>query len=193
MHVEQRDFFKSVRQRLPHYFTEPVVYDFGSLDINGNNRFLFVEPQYTGIDICRGQNVDVVGRAHEVVLPRLADVVISGEMLEHDRYWAQSILAMARWCRPGGLVLFSCASRGRLEHGTSRQKPDDSPMTNDYYQNLTQADVMRRIDIKALFSDFGFEYNPFPGDLYFWGIRNGMAVSDVSEAREAGRVGDLVA
>lgn len=180
MHGEQQSFFQSIRSGMPEFFYRPKVYDFGSLDINGNNRQLFREADYIGIDILEGPNVDVVGHAHEVDLPGLADVCISGEMLEHDVHWAESIKAMARWCRPGGLVLFSCAARGRPEHGTRRTTPKDSPGTLDYYRNLMQHDVEGAVPLADLFSAWEFEYNPWPGDLYFWGIRHGMAVPDIS-------------
>jgi hypothetical protein len=179
MHPEQQEFFRSVRERFPTLFNRGVVYDFGSLDINGNNRALFHKPKYTGIDIVDGKNVDVVGRAHEVELSGLADVCISGEMLEHDEYWPKSIIAMARWCREGGLVTFSCASRGRPEHGTRRTTPKDSPLTLDYYRNLMRRDVEKAVSLSDLFQDWEFRYNPIPGDLYFWGIRNGMAVPNI--------------
>ena len=81
MHAEQQDFFRTVLRARASYRERPVVYDFGSLDINGNNRGLFHDPAYLGIDICPGRNVDVVGHAHEIELSGLADVVISGESL----------------------------------------------------------------------------------------------------------------
>lgn len=182
MHPEQQEFFKQVRRERPQFFAGVKVYDFGALDINGSNRDLFEWVDYTGIDIMEGKNVDVVGRAHEVELPGLADVCISSEMLEHDEHWADSIRAMARWCRPGGLVVFSCASRGRPVHGTRLLKPWDSPMTLDYYRNLNAFDVERGVDLPSLFSEWDFEYNPFPGDLYFWGLRHAVAMPDVEAA-----------
>jgi SAM-dependent methyltransferase len=185
MHEEQQEFFRAVRGKFPDRFVRPKVYDFGSLDINGNNRGLFEEPDYLGIDICEGRNVDVVGRAHEVELPGLADVCISGEMLEHDEHWVDSIQAMAKWCRPGGLVLFSCASRNRPEHGTRRTTPADSPLTLDYYHNLTAFEVSREINLSNLFSAWKFEYNPCPGDLYFWGVRH-VALPDIPASASAG-------
>lgn len=182
MHTEQQEFFQMVKEAMPGRFNRPKVYDFGALDINGNNRPLFTKPKYTGIDIVEGKNVDVVGLAHEVELPGLADVCISGEMLEHDVHWRDSFLAMAKWCRPNGLVLMSCASRGRPKHGTRDTTPKDSPLTLDYYRNLVKADFERAIDLSTLFSAWAFEYNPMPGDLYFWGIRNDLAMPDVSKA-----------
>jgi hypothetical protein len=182
MHPEQQDFFQRALAKFPVFRMGPKVYDFGSLDINGNNRGLFDSPDYVGIDIVLGANVDVVGLAHEVALVGPADVVISGEMLEHDKHWAKSLTAMFAWCRPGGLVLFSCASRGRPEHGTRRTTPKDSPMTLDYYHNLTQPEIERAIDLRELFSEYGFEYNPFPGDLYFWGVRNGVVMPNIPAA-----------
>jgi hypothetical protein len=74
--------------------------------------------------------------------------------------------------RGGGLVMFTCASTGRHEHGTTRTTPADSPATTDYYENRTQQDFEDVFNFKKLFSKHLFEYNPVTKDLYFWGIRS---------------------
>ena len=40
-HLQQRMFCSTVRSRFPEYFKETLVLDVGSLDVNGNNQFLF--------------------------------------------------------------------------------------------------------------------------------------------------------
>jgi hypothetical protein len=47
------------------YFIDKCVLDVGSLDINGNNRYLFDNCEYTGLDIGEGPNVDIVMPIHE--------------------------------------------------------------------------------------------------------------------------------
>lgn len=73
-------------------------------------------------------------------------------------------------CRPGGLIVFTCATEGRGEHGTTRTSPADSPFTNDYYRNVTEADVREVWECEALFVLHHFEVGP-PADLRFWGIK----------------------
>jgi hypothetical protein len=50
-HQEQKDFCLSVKEFMPDFFKGVSVLDIGSLDINGNNRYLFENYDYTGIDI----------------------------------------------------------------------------------------------------------------------------------------------
>ena len=53
-HQEQINFCKSVKEFMPDFFKGVSVLDIGSLDINGNNRYLFDNYDYTGIDIGEG-------------------------------------------------------------------------------------------------------------------------------------------
>jgi hypothetical protein len=50
-HVQQVNFLKSVKEKFPNKFKNCTVLDIGSLDINGNTRFLFEKPTYVGIDV----------------------------------------------------------------------------------------------------------------------------------------------
>ena len=59
-HEAQRQFLMQLKEQNQDRFKKPTVLDCGSLDINGNTRFLFDDPEYTGIDIGPGPNVDVV-------------------------------------------------------------------------------------------------------------------------------------
>lgn len=169
MHPEQRAFCEGVKRKLPGYFKGVKVIDFGSLDINGNNRYLFEDSEYTGIDIGPGANVDVVCRAKDYVPFELVDTVISTEMLEHDEEWKESLRHMVRVVRPGGLIMFTCATTGRVEHGTARTTPGDAPYVGDYYRNLTQEDVASVWDFPKIFSLWNIETGP-PADLRFWGL-----------------------
>jgi SAM-dependent methyltransferase len=171
MHAEQQRFFNTVKHFLPEYFYRTKVIDFGSLDINGNNRHFFEECEYTGVDLYQGRNVDIVGLAHEVELPYTPDVIISGEMLEHDRYWKKSLQRFQNSLTPQGLLLISCATVGRPEHGTHGTDVRDSPGTPDYYKNLTEEDFRNALDMSEFFK-FGYLGNATTCDLYFWGVKN---------------------
>jgi hypothetical protein len=70
----------------------------------------------------------------------------------------------------GKYVFFTCASTGRAEHGTHDSLPDESPVTNDYYRNLTEQDFRDVFDLPMMFADFGFEFNAESCDLYFYGV-----------------------
>lgn len=174
-HSQQADYFKSVKARHPQFFSNCRVLDLGSLDINGNNRHLFSDYEYIGVDIGEGRNVDVVCRNHEYTSDEKFDVVISSECFEHDEFWDLSILNGIDLLKDGGLFTFTCATTGRPEHGTRRTTPSDSPFTslidNDYYMNLTEEDIKGKIDLDSVFSEYEFKVNTSPADLYFYGIK----------------------
>jgi hypothetical protein len=93
-HQQQIDFCKSVKERFPQYFENVSVLDIGSLDINGNNHYLFTNYRYVGVDLGEGKNVNVVSRGHEYKTQDRYDVVISTECFEHDSYWVETFKNM---------------------------------------------------------------------------------------------------
>lgn len=171
-HQEQQDFLKSVKNRFPDKFRGVRVLDIGSLDINGNNRFIFQDYEYIGIDLGHGNNVDQICKGHEFKDEEGFEVVISTECFEHDEHWRETVRNAVALTKPNGMFIFSCATTGRAEHGTSRSHPSNSPFTTDYYMNLTEADIRSAVDIEASFSEFKFTAR-LTGqcDLYFWGIK----------------------
>ena len=170
-HPQQVNFCQSVVDKFPSKFQNKVVYDFGSLDVNGNNRYLFYNCEYVGIDLGEGKNVDVVSKAHEFKPTKKADVCVSTEMLEHDIYWDKSLQNMLRLLKKGGVFLITCATTGRGEHGTTNSKsPFASPFTNEYYKNISDEMFLSAVDVK-LFSEYELTGNERPYDLYFWGIK----------------------
>jgi SAM-dependent methyltransferase len=172
-HREQVEWCELVKYAHDEFFVGTSVLDIGSLDINGNNRYLFEQCNYTGIDIGEGNNVDVVCSGHLFKSDDLFDVVISTECFEHDEHWQQTLKnVINNLLKDGGLFLFSCAAPGRPEHGTKRTSPKDSPFTNDYYRNLSESDIRSVLDCDAIFSNYKFKTRiDFPQDLYFYGIK----------------------
>jgi SAM-dependent methyltransferase len=176
-HKEQRDFVKRVLNKFGPS-VEGKCYDFGSLDINGSVRkdMESLGLEYTGIDIGEGANVDVVCLAHEFKPEYKAGVVVSCEMLEHDRFWQLSLQNMYDVLEDGGLMIISCATHGRPEHGTARTSPRDSPFTvkedewANYYRNLGQEDF-EVVFKEGMFSEYEYSRNTRRHDIYFWGIK----------------------
>ena len=169
MHHAQKQFCRWVKQKYPHHFKGKKVLDCGSLDVNGNNRYLFDDCDYLGIDIGEGPNVDVVSFIHLYRAPDESfDTIISTECFEHDRHYAESLSNITRMLKPGGMFLFTCATTGRQEHGTSKIRPGSSPFTNDYYKNLTEQDIRLVMDTH-LFAEYEFQVKHT--DLYFYGIK----------------------
>ena len=184
-HLEQQNFCKSVKEKLPDFFKNKKVLDIGSLDINGNNRFLFEDCNYIGIDVGNGNNVDLVSVGHLYDGPdNYFDTIISTEVFEHDMFYEQTITNVMRMLKPGGLFLFTCAAPGRPEHGTRRTGGFDAPLLlgisedwADYYKNLTPNDIRKVSNFNQTFPDCYFEIKStdiyLPSDLYFYGIKGG--------------------
>jgi hypothetical protein len=181
-HEAQQNFFAKVKSLHPNFFTDVKVLDIGSLDINGNIKHFFSHPyRYIGVDLDHGNNVDVVSPGHLYESGFKFDVVTSGECFEHDMYYARTIQNMVDQLRSGGLMIFTCASTGRLEHGTLRTSPSDAPFLGkvdprwaNYYKNLTEMDIRAVIDVNRIFEKYEFSEEPCGGignDLYFWGIK----------------------
>ncbi|MFN7834379.1 MAG: glycosyltransferase [Burkholderiaceae bacterium] len=179
-HLQQMLFCKSVKEKFPEYFTGKIVVDIGSLDVNGNNQYLFESCLYLGVDVAYGKNVDFKTKGHEFNLPdESIDVIVSTECFEHDQYYDLTLKNCLRMLKPGGLLLFTCATTGRPEHGTRRTTPKDAPLLMeqpgwcDYYRNLTAKDIHAAINIESNFSMHSFSSNFEAFDLYFYGIKRG--------------------
>lgn len=172
-HQEQRNFIQKTKDHFPECFIGVSVLEVGSLNINGTVRDFFVASDvYLGIDLMDGKDVNLVCPGNEYPGESDSiDTVISTECFEHDKYWMDTYQNMYRIAKHGGMVIFTCASDGRHEHGTTRTSPQDSPATTDYYMNLTKQDFLDRFSIDEMFMKYLFEYNPVTCDLYFWGIK----------------------
>lgn len=177
-HAEQLNFVKCIKQHFNKYFEGSRVLEVGSLDINGSVRSLFTGCDYTGVDVAQGKGVDLVCEGQMLDFPSgYFDTVISCEAMEHNPYWVETTANMFRLCRKGGVVIISCATHGRREHGTTRTNPNDSPLTLqlgwDYYRNLSEQDFMKAFPLDSWFSSFKFFRNWNSYDLLFVGIRAG--------------------
>ncbi|NIF80751.1 DUF4915 domain-containing protein [Paraburkholderia sp. Cy-641] len=177
-HQNQVDFCESVKARFPDFFSNALVLDIGSLDLNGNNKYLFDGCRYLGLDLMPGDNVDIVGKGHELALPDATfDTIISTECFEHDRFYEKTLNNAIRMLKPGGMFIFTCATTGRPEHGTARTTPHDAPFIQmmgdwaDYYKNLTEEDVRTVLDLDKIFSFYEFSVNHQTHDLYFAGLK----------------------
>jgi SAM-dependent methyltransferase len=175
-HQQQLEFVKMLSSGLPQYFSSASVLEIGSLDINGSVRQFYSDCNYTGIDVAPGRGVDVVclGQDFEASDGSF-DQVISCEAMEHNPSWPETFANMIRLTKEGGLVVMTCATFGRPEHGTTRTDPDSSPLTVekgwDYYKNLGPSDFARTFDLQTSFSSCRFWCNWSSKDLYFIGIR----------------------
>lgn len=144
-HPEQTKFVQLVRDLNLSALSGSRILEVGSFDVYGTFRSMFTSArEYIGIDLSAGPGVDLVLSAHDMVgnkeLGSEFDCVISCEALEHDPDWRLTIAnSLAMLASPGMLVV-TCASTGRPEHGTTRTNPEESPGTQslgwDHYANV---------------------------------------------------------
>jgi SAM-dependent methyltransferase len=81
-----------------------VIFDIGSQDINGTYKPLFDGWQYHGVDIAMGINVDIIMTDSIPVPDGYADLVISGQTLEHCKNPFALVKEMARILKPNGFM-----------------------------------------------------------------------------------------
>lgn len=175
MHFEQKYYVSIIKKHFPEHFAEVSVLEVGSYDVNGSIREIFKNCEYTGLDLMPGPGVDmVVSSGHEYETYKRFETVLSCECFEHNPYYFETFENMVSLACGGGLVIFTCATEGRPEHGTSRTSPDQSPGTVssgwEYYRNLT-SDDFSVFDFKRNFAGYRFMSNPGSQDLYFVGVK----------------------
>ena len=173
-HIQQFRFIGFIKQVLPEYFDSKKVLEIGSLNINGSVRQFYSGCEYTGIDVAAGLDVDIVSNGEDFYEKAgVYDVIISCECMEHNPMYKKTWLNMIRMLKEDGLLIMTCATFGRPQHGTSLNEPVSSPLTlqlgQDYYKNLVKSDF-EIVDLSAFFSDYVFETDYSSNDLYFVGL-----------------------
>lgn len=189
-HEEQTEFVQIIKRHLPSYFSGSKVIEIGALDINGSIRGMFQSQLYVGVDLDAGPSVDLIGPGQLVDLPSESfDCAVSLECFEHNPFWLETFVNMLRMTRRDGMVVMTCATTGRREHGTCRSSPEASPFTSargwTYYRNLTEKDFTTRLDLQNWFSDWRFFLSYESYDLYFVGLRHGPSESRIDSAFDA--------
>lgn len=190
-HPQQLQFVKSIAKALAGDYSSRKVLEIGSYDVNGSVRNFFLGAEYLGVDLVAGPGVDLVSEGHLIQgHEKVYDIAISCECFEHNPYWVETFENMYRMTKDGGVVLFTCATTGRPEHGTTRTSPKASPGTQalnwDYYKNLTENDFINSIQLSSLFGSHFFLVNYKSCDLYFLGFKgkgNSLFSSDVADLK----------
>jgi len=179
-HKQQLSIIGAVANHLCDDWSGKNIIEIGSYDVNGSIRHLFPKSNYIGVDLTEGPGVDLVCEGDKVDYPdNHFDASISCECFEHNPKWVETIENMHRMTKAGGVLIFTCASTGRLEHGTTRTSPKSSPGTSslgwDYYLNLTKSDIYRKVDINKLFSSHFLIFDKYSCTLSFVGIKAGAS------------------
>jgi SAM-dependent methyltransferase len=101
----------------PPYPAHRRILDVGSMDVNGSCRDIFPAPNwgYTGLDIRRGPNVDLIPKdpyGWTELQSESFDCVISCCTLEHIEYPWLTVCEIKRVMRPGAMCLIIVPSKG---------------------------------------------------------------------------------
>ena len=161
MHEAVKDFIKQVKAIYPSAFIGNRVIEFGSYDINGSTREFFEHCDYTGIDWREGPSVDHVCLAHKYNPLVKFNVVISTEMLEHDKFAKESVENMVRLLDSNGLLIITCAGPLRKEH-------EQECGIDNHYANIKPFELESWID-KKLFKDFKIKVSG--KDIHLYGVK----------------------
>lgn len=178
-HPEQKKFISKLKEQFSKNFKDIKMLEVGSLNINGTIRDYFDNCTYIGYDVGAGDCVDVV---YDGVTFRPEDVefdtVGSCNCFEHNPNWVSNFRDMHRILRTNGLLFISVPTTGCPEHGTEKEKANDSPLTvakgegwKNYYKNLTEQDFRENFNLDEMFSEYKFEIEDKVHDLYFYGFK----------------------
>tara|TARA_Y100000590_G_scaffold325780_1_gene369617 strand:+ start:1111 stop:1824 length:714 start_codon:yes stop_codon:yes gene_type:complete len=173
-HYSQKKFVEICFENLKskNDFQKFNVIDVGSNDINGNVKELLSNNQYVGVDLEEGPNVDYVLNGEDLQkIGKKFDIAISCECFEHAKNWDKIFQSMYTVLNDDGILIFTCASKGRIEHGTNRTNPEN-PMMGNYYKNLNENDFKKKFNMNDMFTKYFFFYNIYSFDLYFIGGKN---------------------
>ena len=186
-HYSQEKFVsicsKYIKSNIKNFYNLDTL-DVGSLDLCQTNNRKYFGNKYLGIDLAEGPNVDKILNGADIhLLNKKFNIILSCEVFEHAENWSNIFKSMIMNSDEKGIVLFTCASTGRIEHGTLRTNPGESPGTNsNYYKNLTKKDFINKFDLDKYFEKYFFFYNYYSLDLFFIGIKNLKYVSFDFEA-----------
>lgn len=175
-HENQMRWVKETKEIFPAFFRGKRIWEIGSKYVNGSVRGLFTNCDYVGLDCQKGFMVDVVCLAHEYRPETPFDVVISCEAFEHDPYLGQTLEAVARNLKSGGLFVATWAGPARKEHGTAASDGNQWGPSQDYYHGISASEFAELLLPHRAFDQFAFGYfRDHAGgvqDVYFWGLRS---------------------
>tara|TARA_X000000950_G_scaffold289268_1_gene411433 strand:+ start:1723 stop:2418 length:696 start_codon:yes stop_codon:yes gene_type:complete len=176
-HIEQQNFILDCFEIIKDKFKSPQILEIGSYKPNKEYdlRNLFPNSDFTGIDLVDGPGVDIVMDGENIdQLNKKFDIIVSGECFEHAPNWKKIFLKMIKYIKEDGYIIITCASKGRLEHGTRRLKSYSNSLgKHDYYLNLEKKNFFKNFQITKIFKNYFFYYNINSYDLYVILSKNG--------------------
>lgn len=131
------------------------IIEIGSLNVNGSLKSMveeFKPRTYVGVDIKKGNGVNVICRAENVVDKfgkESFDFVISTELLEHVKDWKKVISNIKNVCKIGGIIFITTRSYGSPLHEFPRdfwryELGDMQEIFSDYEILILMKDTAKR-------------------------------------------------
>ncbi|HVE50491.1 MAG TPA: methyltransferase domain-containing protein [Casimicrobiaceae bacterium] len=164
MHRNSLDHMRSLVERYLDPARKLSIGDVGSYDYNGSYREIFRKDAwaYTGIDLDKGPNVDVVLESpYKFPFPDAHfDVVISGQAFEHIKFFWLTWMEMVRTLKPGGFIFLIAPSRGP-EH---RYPVDCWRFLPDGYRALAEYAGIETLEADADWAAYPFARGRYWGD-----------------------------
>ena len=187
-HYSQNKFMEicsvDLKKKIPDFENLDIL-EVGSLEMEADFqsiRKMFQFNNYLGVDLYKGNGVDLVLNGSDLhKIKKNFDVIISCECFEHAENWKDIFRSMHKVLKENGIIILTFASTGRLEHGTLRTNPMESPGTHDdYYHNISKKEFSSSFDLKSMFSNHFLFYNKHSFDLYFIGVKNSSLLQDLT-------------
>ena len=142
------------------------VLEFGSRNINGTTRDIFLDADYYGVDIEDGEGVDEVADAAHWTRESMPafDIVICAEVFEHTRDWPKIVESAFEALATGGVFVCTAAAPDREPHSAVNGDllADDH---TEYYCNVRPDDLKEKLEA-AGFTVEGVAHNKTHGDVY---------------------------
>lgn len=124
-----------------------LVLEVGSFDENGSVQELLAPATVVGIDMRNGPRVDVL--ALGAALPfadAKFDLVVSTEVLEHDRTFWMTLQEIGRVSRPGADIFLTARGNGFMPHAFPNDYWRFMPSSAALLLDLASAEVMEAVE-----------------------------------------------
>ncbi len=182
-------FIHAVQERFPLFFSNVITLNVGALTLPEGRNLFDAPSAYWGADVAPGPGVNlVIDTPANIDFPdSYFDTVISVGFLHRDKNHTASLKNMVRMLRPGGLLTLACASTGssRLsvqntdDNRDAESKTANNDVEGTYWSPLIGTDLSRDLSLSVDFAAWQMYYNAAVHELYFVGVLNGTAFSNM--------------
>lgn len=154
MHDNNVTWLKSLKARFPNDFIDNRVLEVGSNE-DGWTRSFFEKCQYIGIDLLRGNNVDIVGDVNTYNFGNMKfDTIVLLSVFEHDPTWQNTLKTCINLLTEDGAMIIGFGPEGNNYH------PPDPWCTVPHKEFLTELCTYDDVAIVEAFFEEQMYGNP---------------------------------